>query len=386
MIPSTFVGLEAFPLTPSGKIDRRALPVPDAGESASGGHDRPRTAVEARLAGWFATVLDIEEVGIHDDFFDLGGHSLIAVKLFARIESETGRRIPLATLFEAPSVAALAERLQHDVDLFDRSAFRYTVAITRSGDRTPLFCVHGSGGHVLNFRDLSIALGPTQPFYGLQASGVDGVSPPHGSIEEMATAYLEEVRGIQPHGPYVLGGYSGGGLVALEMARQLVVAGEPVDNVVLLDTYPPVIPTADHPIRDRLERLRREHVKYVTFIVARRVEALGYMRALRRLDETIARGAVVPLELREMYVNRSFFAASANYVLRPYAGRTTLIRTETLGFSFRALGWAYGWDEVVAPDLLDVVSVPGAHDTLLTAPYIQPVAQAFRQHVWADDA
>jgi thioesterase domain-containing protein len=115
--------------------------------------------------------------------------------------------------------------------------FRALVAVQRGGDRLPFFCVHGAGGNVLNFRDLARAMHPEQPFYGVQASGIDGVSPPHETIEEMAEAYVAEIRELQPGGPYLLGGYSGGGIVAFEMARRLTALGQEVGLLAFIDTF-----------------------------------------------------------------------------------------------------------------------------------------------------
>ena len=144
----------------------------------------------------------------------------------------------------------------------DEPGFRSLVTIQRGNENLiPFFCIHGSGGNVLNFRDLSQAMGRSQPFYGLQSRGIDGVSRPHHSIEEMANAYLAEIREVQPEGPYMLGGYSGGGLVAFEMAHQLTAAGETVALVVMFDTFPPKIADRDITVAMRLRRLRNDRMR-----------------------------------------------------------------------------------------------------------------------------
>jgi amino acid adenylation domain-containing protein len=244
MIPAAFVPLPALPLLPNGKVDRRALPLPEAEIHAEGGtFSGPSTALEADLLALWESVLELRPIGTRDDFFELGGHSMLAARLFDRIESRTGRRLPLATLLAAPTVEQLAALLGQEGWSPSWSSL---VAIQAQGSKPPFFCVHAIGGNVLNYRKLSLHLGPDQPLYGLQARGLDGRPAPAATVEEMAASYLHEIRSVQPHGPYRLGGASSGGVVAFEMAQQLRRAGEEVALLVLMDTVlagvrPPVI-------------------------------------------------------------------------------------------------------------------------------------------------
>src|SRR5262249_11903943 len=159
-----------------------------------------------------------KRLGIHDNFFELGGHSLLALRLFTRIKAITGKELPLAILFEAPSVSKLAAVLDREGWSPSWSSL---VAIQPSGSRPPFFFVHGHGGNVVRFRDLAHHLGPDQPFFGLQAVGLDGKQPAYTRMEEIAAHYLREIRAVQPAGPYYVGGFCFGGLVAFEMAQQL---------------------------------------------------------------------------------------------------------------------------------------------------------------------
>jgi acyl transferase domain-containing protein/thioesterase domain-containing protein/acyl carrier protein len=354
----------------------------------------PSTPIERELATIWRELLGVERVGRDDDFFELGGQSLIAVRLFTRMKKKYSIDLPLSTLFEAPTIrrcAAIVAAKLGVVDTDDDSAarpvlpivaeeatFQALVTIQRgSHELIPFFCVHGAGGNVLNFRDLSQAMGRSQPFYGVQAYGIDGIERPLPSIEEMAETYLREIRRRQPEGPYLLGGYSGGGLVAFEMARQLTAAGDNVALVVMFDTFPPQIPDRDVTLRMRLRRVKDERWSYVSNIVARRLAERRAARNLARIDAIVRDGGVVPSELRETHVERTFLAAAKRYVLRPWSGHVVLMRATDQYFPFRSLGEAYGWDAVVQ-DGFELVKVPGNHDTLVVEPNATTLVRMLR--------
>ena len=193
-------------------------------------------SLEAELAGIWRKVLGIPAVGVHDDFFDLGGNSLLAVLLAARIEKRCGVAVTPAVLFEAPTVSRLAAWIRERGAALSWSPL---VAIQPNGDRPPFFCVHGAGGHVVGYADLARRLGPDQPVYGLQAIGLDGRQVPETDLQAMAARYVTEIRSLQPRGPYYLGGLSFGGVVAFEMARALDAQGERVGLLALFDTTRP---------------------------------------------------------------------------------------------------------------------------------------------------
>ncbi|HAN35813.1 MAG TPA: hypothetical protein DCQ52_10330 [Acidimicrobiaceae bacterium] len=210
-------------------------------------------------------------------------------------------------------------------------------------------------------------MGRSQPFYGLQARGIDGILRPHETIEEMATAYLPEVRALQPHGPYVFGGYSGGGLVAFEMAQQDRSQGDDVGLIVLLDTFPPTIAHRKTTLKSTFERLHHGAFGYIKHIFGRRVEMRRRARMRARLDEILAANGVVPGELRDIHLNDAFGDAAAKYTRQPWRGRVVLLRATDVAFAFEGIGDAYGWDEVVE-DGFELVQVPGNHDTLVLEP------------------
>ncbi|MFO0707268.1 MAG: amino acid adenylation domain-containing protein [Nitrospira sp.] len=236
MVPSTVTILDAFPLTANGKVNRLALPDPSleqAGAQATG--VAPRNPLEVQVAALWQQVLGRSEIGIHDDFFEMGGHSLAAVQLFAGLEQVFGKQLPLATLFQAPTIAQLAAVLEREECLTQWSSL---VTIQPMGSAVPIFAVPGVGGNVLVFAKLAALMGRDQPFYGLQAIGLDGRQTPLTSIEDIATRYIAEIRSIRPEGPYVIMGTCTGGVIAFEIAQQLKAAGHRVVLMVLESWHP----------------------------------------------------------------------------------------------------------------------------------------------------
>ena len=235
MTPFFFVFLKAMPLTANNKVDLRALPAPALSLSDGVAHIGPRDRVEVQLTALWQQVLEVPKIGIHDNFFDLGGHSLKAAQLFFLLEQVYGRRLPLATLFQAPTIAELASVLSREQWT---PPWQSLIAIQPSGTAMPIFMVPGVGGNVLVFAQLARLLGLDQPFYGLQARGLDGKETPFTSVPEMARHYIAEIRTVRPHGPYVVLGICTGGLIAYEMAQQLLEQGETA-TLVMMDTWHP---------------------------------------------------------------------------------------------------------------------------------------------------
>ncbi len=241
MVPSRFLVLPALPLTPNGKVDRKALERFDGAELAAGSdHVPPRTELESELAGIWKTVLRRERVGIRDNFFDLGGHSLQAVELTAEIETLLGHKLPISMLFQSPTVESLALRITEDDEAPTRGSL---VPMQTKGSKPPLFFIHGGGGDLYGCLAIARQLAPDQPAYGLQAVGVDGKTARQTSVEQMAAHYVQEIRSFQPEGPYHLAGYSVGGIFAFEVAQQLCRTGQRVAMLGLLDTYPTRMPS-----------------------------------------------------------------------------------------------------------------------------------------------
>ena len=239
MIPTAFERLEQIPLTPNGKVDRQALERRVVALKSTRAYVAPRDATEAQLIMLWAEVLGLEadRIGVDDNFFELGGHSLSAVKLMAKVNQRCQLLLPLAVLFEAPSIADLAVIVARRRS----AAFDIVVPVQPAGRKTPMFAIPGVGGNVLSLRPLSLALGDDQPFYALQAIGLDGSTAPLTSVELTARANIEAIKRVQPTGPYTLIGHSYGGAVAYEMARMLTEQDEAVEALILLDSLAPSV-------------------------------------------------------------------------------------------------------------------------------------------------
>jgi amino acid adenylation domain-containing protein len=233
MVPSSIQVLETLPLTRHGKIDRQALSSAALSRPIGGsGYVAARDELEAALVQLWEELLQVRGLGVADDFFTLGGHSLLAVRLMAEIERSFDRKLPLAALFQEPTIEHLANLLRQAPNAAGISSL---VEMQPRGTRPPLFCVHPAGGTVFCYRDLARHLGSDQPFFGLQARGLSGEASPHNTVEEMAAHYIDTMRSVQPVGPYRLAGWSLGGNLAFEMARQLREQGDEVALLALLD-------------------------------------------------------------------------------------------------------------------------------------------------------
>jgi surfactin family lipopeptide synthetase A len=236
LVPNTFVILDNLPLTPNGKCDRRSLPAPDDQARKNIQKIAPRNLVELQLTQIWSEILGINDIGIQENFFELGGHSLLAVSLINRIEQKLDKRLPLTSLFQNGTIASLAKLLAQETT---QPASSPLIAIQSQGDKTPFFAVHPIGGNVLCYADLARNLGTKQPFYGLQSLGLSELEKTVASIEEMAMIYIEAIQTVQASGPYYLGGWSMGGVIAFEIAQQLLTQGQEVALLALIDSYSP---------------------------------------------------------------------------------------------------------------------------------------------------
>jgi len=363
MVPSAFVLMDALPKLPGGKVDRLALPHPAGGRpELANPYVRADSVREELLAALWADVLDVGPVGIHDDFLELGGDSLLAASLIARVQSAFQRRIPMATLAQAPTVAKMAALLEDEAFAPNTSCL---VPLQPEGSRTPFFCVHGIGGSAFGFLALARELAPDQPFFGLEAPGWGGEDSPLGSLEAMAAQYIAEVRTVQPRGPYCLGAYSWGGHVAFEMAQQLHAQGEEVRLLALLDCRSIPAPHLENP----LLRVARRAVQSCREAL-RLAPLLLHPSALRHhLSE---RTRVAEASGRP-FIEGHHAALGKRYKPSPYPGPITLFRCID-GKAAGASDMQDGWGKLSEAGV-QVHAVRGSHLTLLGKPYVEGLAE-----------
>jgi aspartate racemase len=355
MMPSEFVFLDSMPLTPNGKVNRRALSAlrvdsPLANAQVVGAND----PLQAQLIEIWEEVLGRRPIGILDNFFELGGHSLLAARLMHRIRQILGKTIPLAALLQAPTIHQLAAVLQDE----SSHCWNSLVALQPEGTRPAFFCVHGVGGNVVGFHELARRMKPHHPFYGLQSQGLDGQRPCLTSIEDMASHYLKEIRTVQAKGPYYLGGFSLGGLVAYEMARQLVDRGEEVGLVALFDTYARNLKPVS--LLDLLRNPGQVRITQVPTAIRKKI-----------------RRTILALRLPEVLkkVGRTNAQAADKYRLQPFGGRAVLLRAEDT--------WRVGedpyaaWHHLVAE--LETVEIRGAHMDILREPQVSHLAERLKR-------
>ncbi len=234
-VPSAIVVLESIPLTPNGKVDNKALPAHSFASNACSCVVPPRSELERKLVALWCDLLKLDSISITDNFFTLGGHSLLAVRLMAAIESELGQKLPLSSLIKGPTIEQLAQLIESK----PTDSWNSLVAIQEKGTKNPFFFIPGGGGNVLYFYALSQQLGKEQPFYGMQAIGLDGTTAPLDSVTAMAAATVAAIKAVRPQGPYIIGGHCVGGLVAYEVTQQLMAAGDNVEQLIILDAPAP---------------------------------------------------------------------------------------------------------------------------------------------------
>lgn len=367
----------------------------------------PRNDMETTLAGFWTELLGVQKIGIHDSFFDLGGHSLIAVRLFRKIKKAYSVDLPISVLFDAPTIAQCAGLLEEAGVSADGAQvsdgandnqapsaargprMKHVVQMHpgRSSARTPFFICSGMFGNILNLRYLATQIGQDRPVYGLQARGLYGGEPPHETFEEMARDYLAELRTVQTHGPYLLGGFSGGGLVAYEMSQQLTEAGEEVVQVVMLDTpYPdePVLTALDK-VAMKLQDIQRERSAFLGSWVRRRIAwELEKRRKGNDSDQLSSE------QFHNEEIEAAFRRALGRYVGKPYGGSVINLRPKLdvvyqlsdgrmLNRDRVLLKADNGWTPFV--EKLRIIEVPGDHDNMVLEPNVRVLAAIIREEL-----
>jgi amino acid adenylation domain-containing protein len=375
MIPSAFEFLDAFPLTPNGKVDRARLAVAPLG-AVDRERERvlPRTDTERRLAAIWSRLLDIEEVGVEESFFELGGHSLMAVRLFAEIERKLRVRLPLSSLFESATISGLAELVERERGA-DPVEWASIVRLQAGHDQPALFLVGEVDGEVLPYRELVENLDPKMPVFGLLPPGVDRVTPTLATVEDLAAHYVTEIRRVQPHGPYRLGGFCLSGLIAYEMAGLLRAEGEDLELLALIDAYPQG--------RRRESRVALERRKLRVFWkapfhekqtwVTGRLRGATYIKIGPRVYEMLE-GHNLQHLIPRRFLNIVFIASSLarrRYVPRPLDVRVDFFRAQRTPDSRPT-----PWDDLAGQGvaLRQIVSPEIRHACMLHEPHVRLVA------------
>jgi amino acid adenylation domain-containing protein len=386
MVPSAYVWLKELPLNHNGKIDWKKLPQPDE-NTREQEYVGPRNSIEETLCRVWQEVMRVERVGIHDNFFTLGGHSLMAVQMISRIKSAFAMEMPLSVLFAAPTVARMAEHIAAANGHGQRQSSPILVNIQPHGLSAPFFCVHAVGGQVISYAELAQELGLERPFYGLQSPPANFFPEPDISIEQMAALYIREIRSVQPVGPYLLGGWSMGGLVAWEMAQQLAKEGETTGLLALIDTTPPSRYLAADNRADEMSMLARFALD-MSRLVGRDPTALAeqFSRAVAQdqwnmvQEALISYGVLTPKTAHaEMTAlldtfTRNFLAIN-NYSLQQSQQRVVYFRASESPERF-SKAWTT-W----AGRGIEYHSVPGDHFTMLRQPGVRIIAELLQEHI-----
>ena len=374
MIPSAFVMLDAFPLNTNGKIDRNALPAPCTEAAA---HVAPEGALEHGMAAIWQALLGVERVGRHDNFFELGGHSLLAVQLVSRLRQELNVEASVRQLFTHPTLAGLCAAVAAQAG----PHYQHLVPVRAEGEAAPLFLVHPGEGEVGYAFALAAHLDAALPVYGLAARGFGAGETPLDSIEQMARAYLREIRTVQPHGPYRIAGWSAGGTIAWEIANQLIGADEQVAFLGLIDTasdYPaPAGPEAGFDAWLRALDWMPNRLDPATAAQLRALAAAGDDMALLAGAQA---AAILPHEIdtvtlrRHLAVRHGIGVALRGYARPSLPVPVALFAAADAGRADSSLGW-----NAAAGGKLRLALVPGTHYSMMEPEHIGALADALAE-------
>ena len=370
MVPAHFVFLEKLPITPGGKIDRRALPAPDVTRpQLEEAHIAPRDDLERRLAHIWEKLLGVQSVGIRDNFFDLGGHSLLAVRLVSEIEKQVGQRLPLVSLFQGANIEYLAGLLRQDVRSLSWSTL---VEIQSGGPHVPLFCVSHPNVNALGYRSLARYLGPDQPVFGLQAQYPEDLEGEHSdhAVEQMATEYLEELRAVQPNGPYQFVGICRGAHIAYEMARRLEQAGQEVALLGILDTW----------VMENTLNYRWYLEHYTGRLVW--LKGLGFrdqISFLKKKTKSALKNMISLSSTSESSRNpiHDIYFPGPDFVPKVYEGRIEVFRVSQQP-RHRIKDEQLGWGKLASGGV-GVHFIPGVHTSVLKEPNVQGLANELKK-------
>jgi amino acid adenylation domain-containing protein len=373
MVPHEYVLMQQFPLLPNGKINRKELPKP-VRRSTDIKNAVVDSGIEKLVAGIWAEALHMDSVAMDDNFFDLGGHSLIAVQIMTRLEKETGKLLPIAALFEWPTV----RQLSHFLQLGNISAsWDSLVPVKPFGSKPPLYIIHGDGLNVMIFNSITKHMDINQPVFGLQPKGMNGIDEPDESMEEIAAYYIARISEHNPNGPYCLAGYSFGGIVAFEMAKQLEKMGKDVKLLAMFDTNVGNIEYLEPGIKRVFKKIQIQFPKMVFIVSSLRkhpgnILAYQWLVAKRKWRTMLAKAGIVKengpekISPYEKLVIKKHLAAYEKYIMSAYAGRIDLFRVQKR-FYFLDDPVFLGWKPLAGKGV-SIHEVPGDHRSFLLPP------------------
>ncbi|HEV2988768.1 MAG TPA: amino acid adenylation domain-containing protein [Candidatus Angelobacter sp.] len=390
MVPVLYVFLKELPMTTNGKVNLASLPAPDFSLVRSEkNYVEPKNPLQQQLVEIWGELLSARPIGITDDFFELGGHSLLAVQLIARIEERLNKRIPMASLFQGATIEHLAQAMGQAPE---SQSWSPLVPMRPEGTRKPVYVVHAAGGHLLAYSDVVRNWWPDQPLYGLQSRETNKELLPHTQIEPMAAEYVAAIRSFQPSGPYYLAGWSMGGVIAFEMARQLQQQGQKVALLALFDPEAPAEKPAEYNRTMLLGSFATDLGLTMETLRATWTEiaSLPPMQQLTRIWSLAKKSKLVSADMTLMAFRNLFDAFKMNaqmmrsYVGGPLDGRITLFRPENAMETFEDLPETYySTDEVNAWNRLAVQGVetltsPGQHFTMMQEPHVKTLIEKLR--------
>lgn len=383
MIPSTFVMLDSLPLTPNGKIDRLALPNPSTiRPKLSAPFVLPRNPLESTLAEIWARELGLDMVGIHDNFFDLGGNSLIAARIFAEIRKIFDKNLPASVLLEVSSIKQQADIIRQKK--LPSYLLCPLIAIRTRGHKRPIFLFHGCDGHILIYSWLARHLDSERPIYALRAPGIYGEQLPYTRIEDMASHYIRKMQVAQPEGPYLLGGIGTGGWIAFEVAQQLLAQGKKVDLLAIMEALYHTQPLEEitrmdglpkSSVRRLFHHLKQGRIGPVFKGIFNRVYGICYWKfAYFPITRRIAtvHGRINYIK----YVRSKLVIAEWGYHPKAYPGHILYFLSDGYKDGFDADNWYR-----LAEGGLDVYIVPGSHSSILHEPNVRVLADKLMEYL-----
>ena len=397
MVPATVILLSQLPVTSNGKIDRKNLPSPVSVQKEEQAFQPPETSIEIALANIWQDVLDLKQTRLdkHMSFFDLGGQSFLSVRLMSKIQQQFGISLPLATLIEADTIALLALKIQDQQENTSADSHSPLVLLSRAADTSPLFLIHPVGGNVLCYRDLVEQLKVLKkPVYGLQSFGIfsdqaqkDTID--HLSIEDMASCYIDAMKSVQPQGPYHIGGWSMGGVLAVEIARQLINDGNPVKRLFLIDSPAPIendIPNETACVKWFVRDLLGESAGWLDTDFSQ--QPIKWHQVLRYIIDN----NLVDSDLREQDLDALYkmfvtnLTALRNYQIPQVTGVNKILITKANAQGIEeisahpcgndpAWGWLAYLDNKTNDSTITVKSIPGDHYSIFSSQHLPALCQ-----------